>query len=788
MTAGPRSRQALADGSAKLSKHLPVVLATLWLLVVGLAYLAPALARGVHLGPYDLLGVFGLGTIPGIHPYNVVASDQIGEMAPWATLAWREVHSGHVPLWNPYSGMGLPFAFDFQSATFSLPMLVGYLFPSGLVYTVAIVVKLFIAGTGALFLGRVLELDVVPATFAATVFELSGAFTGWLGWPQSGVFCFLGWLIGAGILVLRTRRRSAVALFSLSLAFAVYGGHPEGLAIALCAVVVVLGVVLASMIAASRKARPLGAVLRLGVSAVLGLALASPLLLPGTQLLSSSLRNSGGTAFVLPKGSLVNFAFAGFYGFPVSHSQYFGPVNWYETAAYVGPIALVLAVLGVWRYWRRPELTAMAVSVVAMGFVVYSVSVAKFMVTLPGSEQIIWTRALVVMDFFIAVLAGAGLHAVMREGRTWRVQWRLGTLALVAALGLGLVYLHSNSEHLSAAQRSIRNHSFLWPLISVAVVLAVAGALALWGRAPASPTVDPSQSGRSGGRHRRRDPRVLPAVGCAVVLAGVGSAFLLTAAPQLEPGSPSGFVATAAEAQLQRAVGTARVGFSSCPSLGAVPSLGILPEANDAYAVSELSAFDPIVPGSYVSAWSQASGTPPQPTQATFCPSVADAALARDFGVAYILAPAGAPAPAGTQLVSEIGGEGLYRVPGSGIVTVLGAGTGEQPVAFHYVDNHTIGFTVDTTGPSTLHLHITDVPGWSATVDGHPLALERWGGAMLSATLRPGAHHVTLEYWPPRFTEGLVLAGVALVLILVGLLVPRRRARGRGTGTVVSPP
>jgi len=39
------------------------------------------------------------------------------------------VHLGFLPLWNPYSGPGLPLAFNWQSASFGVPSLIGYLMP-----------------------------------------------------------------------------------------------------------------------------------------------------------------------------------------------------------------------------------------------------------------------------------------------------------------------------------------------------------------------------------------------------------------------------------------------------------------------------------------------------------------------------------------------------------------------------------------------------------------------------------------------------------------------------------
>ena len=97
-------------------------------------------------------------------------------MIPWTTLAWTQVHHGQLPLWNPYSALGMPLAFNWQSATFSLPALIGYLFPLRLVYTVQVLTTLCHRRDRRLRLGPVLRLSVVACAMAGTVFELSGPF------------------------------------------------------------------------------------------------------------------------------------------------------------------------------------------------------------------------------------------------------------------------------------------------------------------------------------------------------------------------------------------------------------------------------------------------------------------------------------------------------------------------------------------------------------------------------------------------------------------------------------
>jgi len=52
---------------------------------------------------------------------------------------------------------------------------------------------------------------------------------------------------------------------------------------------------------------------------------------------------------------------------------------------------------------------------------------------------------------------------------------------------------------------------------------------------------------------------------------------------------------------------------------------------------------------------------------------------------------------------------------------------------------------------------------------------------MLQARIPPGRHVIELHYWPNRFTDGLVIAAVAVVALAIAFFVTRRReiiARG----------
>ena len=55
---------------------------------------------------------------------------------PAANLSWIQVHHRTLPLWNPYTALGMPLAFSLAGRIVSVPTLIGYLFPYNLAFTV----------------------------------------------------------------------------------------------------------------------------------------------------------------------------------------------------------------------------------------------------------------------------------------------------------------------------------------------------------------------------------------------------------------------------------------------------------------------------------------------------------------------------------------------------------------------------------------------------------------------------------------------------------------------------
>jgi hypothetical protein len=753
---------------SRFSSRFPDALGIAWVLTAGVAVLLPALLHGAYLGPYDILSTTGLTAQKGATVHNPSLRDLIALFIPFTQVAWTQVHQGHIPLWNPDSALGMPLAFNWESAPFGLPALVGYLVPLRLAYTVGVIVTVAVAGTGAYVFARALKLGVIAATFVGTVFVLSGPMVALLGWSATSVGSWTGWLFATATWVIRGKRRAyAVAGFAVAIALTVYAGHPE------TAILVFLGLALYLFLVPIRRllrhpppSGLLRPVLDLAIAGAAGVALSAPLILPGLELIARSGRSATGNydALTTPDHAFLQLLFQGFDGLPVAGSRWFGSLSYQWTAAYVGVIALVMAIVALATRWKRPEVLGLTGLTALMAVLILVPGVPSVVSHLPLLGEVILTRALIPLAFGISVLAGFGVDALVRDHTSRRVQLSAFFGFLVAALVLIITWTFARGE-LPHVEARIRTESFIWPIICVLAGLLVVAGLSF-------------AIGRNPGRRHFKAARA--AAGAFLVLE---SAFLVSSGATLWTSSSSTVTPPSVDA-LKKDVGTSLVGLGSesCIAstfLGA-PALGILPQANLLYGVHEFAIYDPLTPVQYYSTWKSLTGSEGgNPFYYQFCPAISDVAAARRFGVSFVLENLGVPGPTGTQFIGRVGSEALYRIPGAASATLTPAPEGQPlppadragiPVAVREPRPSTWTMHVDARTAQVLRLRLTDVPGWTGTIDGHSLGLRSFSGIMMQARI---------SYWPTAFTEGLILAILSASGLLIAIIWTWARRRSR---------
>ena len=695
-----------------------------WVLAAVGAVLAPALVHGATIG----------------NPANL---DQVDYSTPLATLAWTQVHHGQLPLWNPYSALGMPLAFTWNSAPFSLPSLIGYLFPLHLAYTVQVVMPLVVAGPGVYVLGRVMRLGVLGSVMAAVAYELGGAFIEWVGVTPASVMSWAGWLFAAALLIVRGGHRARdIALFAIVLACAIYAGQPEILLLFILALIVFLAVLLGMRL---RGSGPLARPVRdLALATLAGIALGAPLALPGFQIATTSISSVGLHAATRLTASPIELVYA-----------LRGP-------AYLGVITVVLALLAVVFRRRRPDVFAFGVIVVVTSSLTFVRPVGSLLRGLPAVGNVYWVLAVGPMAFAVAVLAGVGMDVLVRTHRHRAMMlWTGSGFALAGAALVALTKDHTQT------------HRFAWPVLETILGLVLVAAMLI-----------AHKHQRQDGSLKSLQPfRVL--MGALLLTCETG--FLVFAVPPLWSASPSIYSVSPINVALQRAVGSSVVGFGA-PYCFPYP-LGILPDINVIYRVHEFSVYEPLTPLAYFRSWKAATGSEafgkPRTTD-IFCPAVTTAVVARRFGVGFVTEARGTPGPQGAVFDEKVGGEDLYRIPGSAAATLTSLGTSGDlpapdvagtPVAVSHPDPSTWKLDTNSAASQVLRLHLTDVPGWHGTIDGRQLHLQRFSGVMIEARVPAGRHSIEVSYWPITFSVGIVLAASSGALLCGALVVSVFRRR-----------
>ena len=554
---------------------------------MAMAYLSPAVKDGWSFGPYDAgaNGTIGHPGSPANAPtYNRISGDLINQGIPWNALDRMLIHAGHLPLWDSYNMLGLPQLFNFESSAFSLPDLISYGVPLRTAWLVIVFVKLLIAGTGAYVLCRQLGTRPLAASFGAITFMLSGGFASWLGWSLSGVVAWAPWICAFILLAYRDSRRRWPVLLAVSVMFAFFGGFPEMYALLAGALLafVVFG---ALALALTRRRVSIGGSLRGLIGLVAGVALATPLLLPGEQLLKLSTHAALHTRDAGTSVSRLSLLVApGYYGLPIRGSITFPGVNFYETVFYVGVIALALAFTGLCLARRQAAVIGIAgLTVVCLLATVRidATDLAGRLLIYVGLGSVHAIRARLVAGLGISVLGAVGLEEILHRPRpsarkTWLVAVVLGAGFVVALI------ISSLSEHLQGYQASERLRSLVWPCALVLVLVCSAVALLVAGR-------------------RDRPLHAGWRVPIGVGLVGAQAAFLVFAGVGLNSYSGTGFKQYEGVTVLQRIVGRDLVGLDGAyPGSPKVwPRLGFYPNLNIAYRVAEFAGHDPLLPASY---------------------------------------------------------------------------------------------------------------------------------------------------------------------------------------------
>jgi hypothetical protein len=688
-----------------------------------------------------------VGGQPVIDPNDGFVSQALGHRA-----ALDVIHL-QLPWWNPYEGTGTPLAGEMQSAALFPPTLLTLL-RNGQLYE-HLLLEL-ISGLATYLVLRRLDVTRWAASGAGIAFGLNGTFA-WFGHAPVNPVAFLPLLVLGVELAYRAaseRRAGGWWLVAVAGALSVYAGFPETAYIdAVAGAVWFAWRVGCAAPAARRSLLAKGA-----LGALVGALLCAPLGIAALDYfnhgdLSAHATSLYGSAHIPARG-LPQLLLPYIYG-PIL--EFTGPALqltgvWVVVGGYLSTSLVLLAGLGLLSPGRRGLRCVLAAWLLLVFSRMYGQIplLGHVLGWLPGMTRVAFFRyATPALEFTVTVLAALGLDDLVRvpEHRRRALWGALAVLALSAVAAIGARPLAGQLGAKYAAR----------PYFEVAVAW---GALVVAGIAAATTIPE-----------RRRRGALL----CALTAI---DALALFAAPELS--APRAVqVDSAPAAYLIRHLGEGRF-FTLGP---------LQPNYGAYYGVASANINDLPIPTAYADFIRARLDRYVEPTvfvgntgggRNPFAPSPAQELLRnlagyRAAGVSYILSPAG------QRLGADAGALRLVdRTPTTDIYRLSGAAPYFSAAGCEVRSRDRQSATVTCRSRSTLVRLETDLPGWSATVDGGNAPIHEVDGLFQSVTVPAGTHAVRFGYAPPAIGWG-GLAFLAGVIALATAAVRRGRGRRRPT-------
>lgn len=732
------------------------LLPALWVGAVG-ASLAGALRRWYDPVPLRVLAVFALaililfgtvlgggglllpldglrGTVPFLRlaptqPHgNLLQGDLIQLVTPSLARVRDAFEKGRWPLWNRFTGAGMPLLADPQSQALQPLVLLGYPLPllraAGVVAALRV---LFALVFGFLWMRRQ-GLGEAPALVGSLAFGLGGFLLLWLGWPIANSAA-LQPLVLYGIARCDDpgERRDAL-LLALGTFALLLGGHPETILYALA--------VALAFLAGRIFQRPRGLrwalARRAGVAMLVAGMTAAPVLVPVAEYLPKTMR-AARMGQPSPHRQ-VRGIFAKTYlplitpnAFGNSRFvDYWGLTNTNEDASgFVGTATLLAALLAV-RARRRFPQERVALGIAAVCLLLMAPGLASHRLLLP-------------LSLCLAYLGACTLER-FRLGEVGR--WPLLIAAVVLGLAIAWGYL-AHPHPLDPGRLAVFRFGWLrWQLRFLGLAALLLVGTASW----------------------RRPGRSLAVTGVA---AAILAELLLLHGPANPPmprrlalpvNGPLLFLQEKLGGGAERGPGYRMTAFGQ----------DLPPNLASLYGLTDARIYNPMAPQGYVErlapvvfAWRGESpmlAAPGHPLYAR-------------LGVRYLLAPPDVQLPPPLQPVFADADGAVWQQPGARRALFLDAIPPRGALSIPRLEDAWITASLDLDAPQRLGSVLHQDGGWRLLLNGEARPTEVEQGVFLAAGLPAGESRVDLVYRPKGFLWGWVVAAAG-VAAGVALLKP----------------
>ncbi len=807
-------------------RRLPVWFPPLFFLLLACLFLWRSVFAGEVFLPAALLGHIapwknhlGLDTLP---PWNPLRWDGIAQFFPWRHYSAASVRAGTFPLWNPYQFCGTPFVANSQSAVFYPGNLLFYLLPdTARAFGYSAVLHLTLCGWFTFLLLRRLRCSEVAGLAGGIVFAFSAWQVSWLQLPTFlATSCWLPLLLlqvcGLRDAPLRNHSLRWLAGIGAVIGMMLLAGHLQIAFYGLLTATLLLLGVLWRLRSERGSAAAWGGLLISAGGMALGLAIASPQVLPALELSHVSHRvgkpSAAGyaayTELALPSSQLATLTLPGIFGGDSSpDNPYWGFYlkalpnspsiavrhNAAETAVYIGIGPLAFGLLALCRGLRKGSLDRRVLffaglAVLALLLALGTPLNALFYYLVPGFGQSgSPARCLVLWALAWGALSAFGIDALSAHPPSRReVGIVLGGLLGIFALGLltlmlGLTVLPDGTKWIPTFGEALGRIGLDW--VRLALCIGVVTVLMLWKALRAQ--TDPEN-----GTILR--PAQLAAPALLLLALDLFSVGILT-----NPSAPRSAVYPETEAirSLRQNLGHERIfPINQRWSLYSAPPAALPPNAGMVYELRDVQGYDSLFTGQYKSfantfarpnIMHTLDASPPEVGNMVFFQN-ARAANVGVLGAAVAISlpsdspgysaesvPSTAPLPASDDSMT------LYPMPPHPARAHLRTEDALDSVTWNTDAPDHLILTVNAQHPDSLDLDDQFFPGWQATLDGKPVTIRRQEIAPIfrAVDVPAGRHSLTFTYHPAAIQLGLFLASFAAAFLAFAATIALAKVR-----------
>jgi hypothetical protein len=378
--------------------------------------------------------------------------DLVTSFYPFRAFLSRSVRAGTLPLWNPYMLSGAPFMANAQSALFYPPNLLFYIFRLNTAWSLAMMVRMFLAATFMTLLVRSIGGSQTGSILAGILFAGSGFMVAWQGQSLGDAAIWLPLACFAVQRLSVSQAQWPVAVGAIAFAMPMLAGHPET-----TAHIALAGTLMAVILRVSP--------LKFALTGLLALGLASIQMIPTLEWIHELGDPLTGAWPALPLYDAL-----GLFSRDVLRHPNSAGIPIPEAAAYVGMITVPAAALAFFHKSKRYTVF-FAVSAILGFCVAYSVDPVHWVVDhILILKAIKNGRLILMVTFGLAAMAGLGVSALEQEEFQTRIRRRRALLALAAAFVVSFLLVYALRRETQFRVEFLHRPSFSRALLFLAVI------------------------------------------------------------------------------------------------------------------------------------------------------------------------------------------------------------------------------------------------------------------------------------------------------------------------------